>query len=128
MKDLSLKQSKVLPNAANTTNTNTIDLGAQAVRPFNGKFRVNLKNTTATAANTKNINYRIYATNESNGANAVAASEIFTVVSAGVAHAVSEREVYLRPELDKRYIFGSATGEANGGDASDGTFTIEIIG
>ena len=67
MKDLSLKQSKVLPNAANTTNTNTIDLGAQAVRPFNGKFRVNLKNTTATAANTKNINYRIYATNESNG-------------------------------------------------------------
>jgi hypothetical protein len=128
MKDATLRQSVALPNAANTVNTNVIELPQQATRPFNGNFRVILKNEAATAANTKNLNYRLYATNESNGANAVAASEIFTVVSATTVHPVSTREVYLRPELDKKYIFGSATGEANGGDASDGDLTIEIIG
>jgi len=128
MKDATLKQSVALPNAANTANTNVIELPQQAVRPFNSTYRVTLKNTAGTAANTKNINYRLYATNESNRANAVPASEVFTVVSASTTHPVSSREVYLRPELDKKFIFASATGEANGGDASDGALTVEIDG
>ena len=42
------------------------------------------------------------------------------------AHPASDREIYLDPETNKSYLFGSATGEANGGDASDGTLTIKI--
>ena len=52
-----------------------------------------------------------------------------TVTVAGNAanHPASEREVVLQPNFDKTYLFASATGEANGGNAADGTFGIEII-
>lgn len=127
MKDATLLKTAAMPNAANTVNTNTLALPQQATRPFTTTFRVRLYNGVATGANSKNINYRLYATNESNGANAVAASEIFTVAGNSANHAASNREVYLRPELDKLYIFVSATGEANGGNAGDGTFGVEIV-
>jgi hypothetical protein len=97
MKDATLRKTVAMPIAANTANTNTLALPQQATRPFTSTFRVILKNTAATAANTKNLNYRLYATNESNGGNAVAASEIFTVVSATTVHPISEREIALRP-------------------------------
>lgn len=126
MKDALLKKTAAMPNAANTVNTNTIALPQQAVRPFNTNFRVRLYNTVATGANSKNIHYRLYATNESNGANATLVQN-FTVAGNAANHAASERELYLPPELDKSYIYASALGEANGGDASDGTFGIEIV-
>lgn len=127
MKDVNLRKSVALPNAANTVNTNTIELPQQATRPFTTNIRVGLYNTVATGANSKNINYVLYASNESNGANAVVASQTFTVVGNGTNHAASDREFYLGPELDKKYIFASATGEANGGNAADGTLYVEIV-
>lgn len=127
MKDATLRQSVALPNAANTVNTNTIELPQQATRPFTTDIRVRISNTVATGANTKNINYVLYGSNESNGGNAVAASAVFTVAGNAANHAASAREVYLGPELDKKYVFASATGEANGGNAADGTLTVEIV-
>jgi hypothetical protein len=127
MKDANLRQTKALPNAAATANTNTIELPQEALRPFTSQFRVRLFNAQATGANSKNVSYRLYATNEANGANAVAASAIFTVGGNTTAHPASEREVYLPPELNKTHIFASATGETNGGDASDGDFGVEIV-
>lgn len=127
MNDATLTESVALPNAAATTNTNTIELPQQATRPFTTQFRVRLSNTVATGANSKNINYRIFGTNEANGANATAVPGLmFTVAGNAANHAASNREVYLPPDFDKKYIFGSATGEANGGNAGDGTMTIRI--
>lgn len=126
MKDNLLIQTAAMPNAANTVNTNTITLPQQATRPFTTNFRVRLFNGVATGANSKNINYSVYGSNEANGANATLV-QTFRAAGNGTNHIASERELYLPPELDKLYIFGSATGEANGGNAADGTFGIEII-
>jgi len=125
MNDASLTKSVALPNAANTTNTGVIALPQAAQRPFTTNFRVVLSNTEATGANTKNVTYTVYGSNEANGANATALRS-FVVAGNGTAHPASEREIYLDPETNKSYIFGSATGEANGGDAADGTLTIKI--
>lgn len=127
MKDNTLKQTAAMPNAANTVNTNTIALPQQAVRPFTSAFRVRLYNGVATGANSKNINYTLYGSNEANGANAVAHPGVFTVAGNATNHVASNREIALGPNFDKLYLKASATGEANGGDASDGTFGIEII-
>lgn len=127
MKDNLLLKTALMPNAANTVNTNTIDLHQQAVRPYTGDFRVRLYNGVATGANSKNINYTLYGSNESNGANATAHPGVFTVAGNAANHAASNREIAVGPNFDKRYIFASATGEANGGNAADGTFGVEII-
>lgn len=127
MKDSNLIQTAAMPNAGNTVNTNTVDLKQQSVRPFNGGFRVRLYNGQATGANSKNIAYTLYGSNESNGANAIAHQSAFTVAGNAANHPASDREVTIQPNFDKRYLFFSATGEENGGNAADGTFGIEII-
>jgi hypothetical protein len=76
-------------------------------------------------ANSKNVTYTVYGSDEANGANATALRS-FVVAGDASAHPASEREIYLDPETNQSYIFGSATGEANGGDAADGTLTIKI--
>jgi predicted RecA/RadA family phage recombinase len=126
MKDATLIKSAAMPNAANTTTTGVIALPQQSTRPFTTKFRVRLSNTVATGANSKNITYTLRGSNEANGANSVAL-RTFTVGGNGTNHAASAREVNLDPESDKRYLIATALGEANGGDAGDGTFSIEII-
>lgn len=126
MKDSTLRQAAAMPNAANTTTTNTIDLHQQALRPFTTQFRVRLANGVATGANSKNISYAVKASNEANGANAVTVQS-YVVVGNATNHVASERDLHLPPELDKRYLFATATGEANGGDAGDGEFAIEIV-
>lgn len=127
MKDNSLNKTAAMPNAANTVNTNVIALPQQAVRPFNNGFRVRLYNGVATGANSKNINYTLYGSNEANGANATAVQGAFVVAGNAANHPASNREVTLPPSLDKSFIFASAAGEALGGNAADGTFGIEII-
>jgi len=125
MNDATLTESVALPNAANTANTGVIALPQAAQRPFTTDFRVVLSNSLATGANSKNVTYTVYGSNEANGANATALRS-FVVAGNGTAHPASEREIYLDPETNKSHIFGSATGEANGGNAADGTLTIKI--
>lgn len=125
MLDSTLTQSVAMANAANTANTNTIALPQSAVRPFTTQFRVIISNTLATGANSKNVTYTLYGSNESNGANATAL-QAFVVAGNATKHPVSSREITLNPTDAKSYLFASATGEANGGDASDGTLTIKI--
>jgi hypothetical protein len=127
MKDSTLSQTTAMPNAGNTKNTNTIALPQRGVRPFTSGFRVRLFNGLGTGANSKNITYKVYGSNESNGANAVAVSKDFVVAGNATKHPVSSREIALPPEMDKSYIFGSATGEADGGNAADAEFGLEII-
>jgi len=129
MKDSTLLQTGAMPNAANTVATPVITLPQRAVRPFNTQFRVRLLNGQATGANSKNITYSIYGTNGTNEANGGNATLVDSFVVAGNAanHPASERELYLPPELNKTKIYATATGEANGGNAGDGTFAIELI-
>jgi len=126
MKDANLIATAAMPNAANTVNTSVLTLPQRAVRPCTSQIRARLYNTVATGANSKNITYTLFGSNESNGANAVAL-RAFTVAGNAANHAASAREVYIDPEADRRYLFASATGEANGGNAADGTFGLEII-
>lgn len=127
-KDSSLKQSVALPNAANTVNTNSIDLGDAQGYPVNEKFGVRLSTTAGTGANDKNITIVVQGSNEA-AANFVTIPELASVVinEGGSAYAATNRDVQLPPGFAKRYIRASAAGEANGGDASDGALTIELL-
>lgn len=127
-KDSNLKQSVALPNAANTANTNSIDLGAADGYPSSGKFAVRLSTTAATGANDKNVTIVLQGSNEA-AANFTNITELASVVinEGSSAYAATNRDVTLPPGFAKRYIRASATGEANGGDASDGTLTVELL-
>jgi hypothetical protein len=127
-KDANLKQSVALPNAANTVNTNSIDLGTTVGFPLNEKIGVRLSTTAGTGANDKNITAVFQASNEA-AANFTNITELATTVinEGSSAYAATNRDVQLPPGFAKRYIRASATGEANGGDASDGALTIELL-
>lgn len=127
-KDINLKESVALPNAGNTVNTNSIDLGTAAPFPTSEKIGVRLSTTAATGANDKNITCVLQASNEAD-ANFANVAEVAALVinEASSAYAATNRDIQLPPGLNKRYIRASATGEANGGDASDGTLTVELL-
>jgi hypothetical protein len=130
LRDETLKANIALPLAANTACTASIDLGHNQPYPIDESFNVRITIDTATGANSKNINAVLQASNESNAnfvniANVpvpllVAAGNSANVIGANVT-------VKLPPGFVKRYIRASATGEANGGDASDGQLTCELL-
>lgn len=125
--DAQLKAAVALPNAANVANTNVLDLGATSPYPVTEKFQVKLETSAATSANSKNVNVVLQSSAEA-AANFTNVAEFATLVVAGGASArsASSRVLQLPPNT-KRYIRAQATGEANGGDASDGTLTISLL-
>lgn len=127
-KDANLKQSVALPNAANTVNTNSIDLGVSTGFPITEKFQVRLSTTAATGANDKNVTIVLQGSNEAaaNFAN-IAGLDTLVINEGSSAYAATNKEISLPPGLDKRYIRASAAGEANGGNAADGTLTVELL-
>ena len=127
-KDANLKQSVALPNAANTVTTNSIDCGSAAGFPLSEAFQVRLSTTAATGANDKNITIVLQSSNEAN-ANFTNIAELATLVinEGSSAYAATNREISIPPGQAKRYLKASATGEANGGNAADGTLTIELL-
>lgn len=127
-KDVNVKQSIALPNAANTVNTNSIDLGSAYGFPVTEKFQVRLSTTAGTGANNKNVTVVLQASNEA-AANFANITELATLVinEDSSAYAATNREVSLPPGIAKRYIRASATGEADGGNAADGTLTVELL-
>ena len=128
LKDSDLTVAIALPNAANTVTTNVIDLGSNTPFPVTEGFHVKLSTSTATGANNKNINIRLAHSNESN-ANFTNITELglFQVVdSNGAGFSAGSMTVQLPPKV-KRYIRGTALGEANGGNAANGTLTVELM-
>lgn len=122
-----VKVSLALPNAANQANTNVIDLSSNSPFPVQEHFAVQLAITVATSANTKNINIAVADSNESN-ANFTNIPELAAFVNLGVSTAyVAATRTVMLPPTTKRYIRATAKGEANGGDASDGTFTLQLL-
>ena len=129
LKDALLKKSVALPNAANTVTTSSIDLGAVVPFPTSERFAVKLSTEAATGANSKNITVVLQASAEA-AANFTNISGLGTLVvtdAAGAGYPAGSLEVQLPPGVNKRYIRASATGEANGGNASDGDLTVELL-
>jgi hypothetical protein len=129
--DSELTVTATLPNAANTVNSNGIDLGATTPYPTTEGIvvRIDLFGT-ATGANNKNINIRLQESIDdvsSNYANvAIIANPVLRSVDANAAgHSNSNVRISLPPGT-KRWIRAVALGEANGGDSSDGTFGIKL--
>lgn len=122
-----MSASAALPNAANTVNTNGLDLGAATPYPTTEKIQVKISNTVATGANTKNINIRLMDSADNSSFTNVAqlANPILRVAdNSGIP--AGEVTISLPPNI-RRYIRATALGEANGGDSSDGTFKIELL-
>ncbi len=127
IQDADLTKSIALPNAANTVNTNSIDLGTVTPFPTSERFGVRIVTTAGTAANDKNITIVLQGSSEA-AANFTNISGLSTtLINEGSSlYAATTADYALPPGFAKRYIRASATGEANGGDASNGTLSIKV--
>jgi len=129
LKDSQLvSNSAALPNAGNTVNTNIIDLGIATPYPITERIVAQLVTTQSTGANSKNINIVIQDCADSNASNfANIATLRGKVIAGNSANYPSSTTNFALPPNTKRYLRAVATGEANGGDASDGTFTLSLL-
>lgn len=118
--------SAALPNAGNSVNTSVIDLGAAKPFPTTGRVTAQLVSTQSTGANSKNINFVI--ADSSDNITFTNIAVLATKVLAGnAANFPAATTNYALPPSTNRYLRARAVGEANGGDASDGTFTLKIL-
>lgn len=126
--DLDLKVTATLPNAANTVNSNSIDLGATTPYPTTEKIQARISHTTATSANTLNLNFRLQDSADNSSFTNVAQTANPILRSTGVSTSYAAANVvFMLPPNVRRYVRAVAVGEANGGNASDGTFSLEIL-
>ncbi len=128
VQDALLSGNVALPNAANTVNTNVIDLQTPNSGPFptSGRFTVQLTTTQSTGANSKNINIALQHSSDNSSWANVPELAVTTIAGNAANFPATTVNVSLPPTA-KRYIRGTATGEANGGNASDGTLTVKLL-
>ncbi len=126
IRDAQLTTNIALPNAANTVNTNGIDLGSATPYPVGEKFMVKVDTATATGANSKNINV-VVQDSADNSTFANIAGLGVGVHTGNAANHIGNTTNYVLPPITRRYIRASALGEANGGDSSDGKLTITLL-
>lgn len=124
--DASLRVTAALPNAAATVNTNSIDLGVARPFPIGDHLTVQIKTTDATGANSKNLS--IVLQDSDDGSNFASIPTLGAVVIAedNGSYAATTANIALPPEA-RRYIRASVTGEADGGNASDGSLTLQLV-
>jgi hypothetical protein len=133
IQDAVLQVSIAGPNAANTVNTNAIDLGAASPYPAMGDITVQLASTIGTGANSKNINYALQHTNANsdgtadNGNWANIPELAIQVVAGNATNTGALAANMILPPSTKRYIRGTATGEANGGASTDSTYSVKLL-
>lgn len=124
--DYDLTVNVTLPNAANVKNTAGIGLGAVTPFPLTEQFQVRIDTTQSTGANSKNINVVIQ-----DSADNITFANIALcgtkVIAGNAANFPAATATFQLPPTTRRYIRASATGEANGGDASDGTLTATLV-
>jgi hypothetical protein len=126
--DANLSANCALPNAANTTSTNGIDLGQATPFPLTEKVWLNIQTTSVAGTNTKNINIRVLdsADNSSWTNVAVVANPVLRVTAADDAYAASNVNISLPPTI-RRYVKIACVGESSGGDAGAGTATVKLL-
>lgn len=128
--DALLLSTQALPNAANVVNSNVIDLGTATPFPSTERFAVRITTpATNVGCNSKNINFWLReSADNSNWANigVFSTSMLKVTDNANAGFAAGSVDVYLAPTA-KRYLKASAQGEANGGDASTFSWTVELL-
>ena len=124
--------SATCPNAANQANTNTIDLGLTTPFAVTEKFHVKIANTaSANGANSKNFVIGILHSDVDTTANYTQLVPVARILVDNATSTPGELPagctIINLPPGTKRYIRGFCKGEANGGNASDATFTVSIL-
>lgn len=125
--DTALTKNVTLPNAATVKNTAGIDLGKTLPFPIGEQVLVKLSTSTGNGANNKNITVKLQDSADNTTFANVAAVGALTVTDANGAGYPAGTLTVSMPSNIRRYVRGSATGEANGGDASNGTLTVEFL-
>jgi hypothetical protein len=127
--DTSCKPAAVaLPNAANVVNTNAVDLGAIKPFPTTEKIQVKLTTTVATAANNLNLTFYLQDSADDNTSNYVNIGNCAKgLINEGSNVYAATDFILTLPPVTKRYVRACAAGEANGGNAADGTLTMSLL-
>lgn len=127
LQDDSLNKSVALPSGATTANTNVIDLGQATPFPITDSFHVKLSTTAATGANNKNITIKVQdSADNSSFANIAEIGSLVLTDNNAAGYSADDITVQLPPST-RRYVRAQATGEANGGNAADGTLSIDFL-
>jgi hypothetical protein len=127
LQDASLTKTVALPNAATTANTNSVDLGKALPFPITEAFHVKISTEAATGANNKNITVKLQDSADNTTFANIAELGALTVTDANNAgYPAGSLTVQLPPDT-RRYLRAQATGEANGGNASDGDLTVSFL-
>jgi hypothetical protein len=124
--DNDLIVSVALPNAGNTVNTNGIDLGETRPCLPGEQYQVKISTTAGTAANNKNITI-VVQDSADNSTFANIATLGSTLINEGSSSYAATTAYYSLPSITRRYVRASASGEADGGNAADGTLTLSLV-
>ncbi len=124
--DANFIKNVAMPFAANTVNTNAMDLVQAVVYPVTQYVVLQVNTTQCTGANTKNINYNVQ-----DSADNITFANIATlraqVILGNAANYPATSTNFALPPSTKQYVRVSALGEANGGDASDGVLNAQLL-
>lgn len=126
LRDANYIKTAALPNAANTVNTNAMDLQQAVPYPVTQMVVLQINTTQSTGANSKNINITVQDSADNSSWAAIATLAAKTVAG-NAANYPSSSTNYSLPIHTRRYVRASLLGEANGGDASDGTVTAQLL-
>lgn len=129
IQDAELQKTTTFGNVAFVANGNTIDLRAVTPYPVTERLAARITTTAGTnAANNKNINITVQHSDVDLNANFTNIAELapLTIMEVATAYAATERDVTLPPST-KRYVRLRIAGEANGGNANDGTATLKFL-
>lgn len=129
IKDADLAKTTTYGNVNFTANGNTLDLGQVLPYPVLEQVMAQIATTAGTnAANNKNINITVQHSDVDLNANFTNIAELapLTIMEVATGYAATTRNIALPPGT-KRYIRLRIAGEANGGNANDGTATLRLL-
>lgn len=126
--------SVALPNAANTVNTNALNLQVATPFPTTETINVGILTSLSTGANSKNINVVLQHTGQlangaidtSNYVNIPTLGAPIKIVAGNATNYAATTTTAKLPPGTLQYVRAQATGEANGGNASDGTLVLQL--
>lgn len=129
IQDAELSKTTSYGNVNFTANGNSIDLRAVTPYPVLDRVIGRITTTAGTnAANNKNINIVVQHSDVDLNANFSNIAELAPLVIQEVStgYAATERD-FAFPPSTKRYVRIRIAGEANGGNANDGTATLKLL-
>ncbi len=136
IRDINYIANVAMPNAANTVNTNALDLIQAVPYPTTEYVIAQVLTAGGNGGNNKNVNVVIQDTNANSDGTAnsaawanislVAAPLLTTVDNNGGGYNNAAANILLPPGT-RRFIRAQATGEANGGNAANGTLTLQLL-